>query len=139
MSKYSRRKIDPETLRDYDNITPPKPKNVEVEDNKIPPSLKRVRITWRHYLKHPQLLLIRKKEDKMQYIIERLREPTTWAGLAIILSLFGINLDADVIAEGIDDIVTSVSVIVAAASAIYISIFKEKKDPEPPVDPNNTK
>lgn len=50
----------------------------------------------------------------MNYYLQRLREPSTWAGLAVLLSLFGV-----VVPPGTSEAVAQVGAGVAALVAVF--------------------
>lgn len=62
----------------------------------------------------------------MEYILNRLKEASTWAGIAIFFGMFG--LDGDIIAR-ITANGPAVITAVASLAAIFAPNFLKKKDP----------
>jgi hypothetical protein len=64
--------------------------------------------------------------NALDYIVARLREPSTWAGIAVFFGMFGI--DSDMITR----ITANAPAVVTAVGAL-IAIFA----PHPPISPKN--
>lgn len=56
------------------------------------------------------------KEQTMQYILDRIKEPSTWAGVAVLLTAIGIEISAEKLAS-----------IGAAIAAILSIVMRERK------------
>lgn len=59
---------------------------------------------------------------KFSKVIDRLKEPSTWASLAIILSAFGINLEGELLQA-----ITQVGIGIAAVLGIVLKETGENK------------
>lgn len=62
----------------------------------------------------------------LNYLLARLREPSTWAGLAVFFGFFGIDQDT------LDRITHNMPAILAGVTSL-VAIFK----PSPPIPPTN--